>query len=91
MPDYFPDSTTGVPLAHYREHGANLLLTCLNCMLSRVFDLERVIARLQEKGLGGAETGIKAVAAFVIEACPRCGHRHYDSAPAWPQSTAKTD
>jgi hypothetical protein len=63
----------GIPLAHYRQHGAGVWLTCLDCMNHREFELEAVIRRLVARGVGSAATGIKAVAAYVTEPCPRCG------------------
>ena len=35
----------GVPLAHYRQHRADVNLTCRDCVLSRVYPLEAVISR----------------------------------------------
>ena len=50
----------GVPLDHYRQHRGGVTLMCLDCMNHRTFDLEAVIARLAVRGVGGAQTGIKA-------------------------------
>ena len=75
------EENPGVPLATYRDVGANVLLTCLDCLLHRSLDRERVIARLVARGMGGAETGIRAVASFVEEPCPRCGGRRFESRP----------
>ncbi len=71
----------GVPLGSYREIDANVLLTCLAFLLHRSLDREKVIARLEARGLGGADTGIRAVASFVEEPCPRCGGRRFESRP----------
>ena len=57
---------------------------CLDCMNHRTFDLEAVIARLAVRGVGGAQTGIKAVASFVRAPCPRCGGERFDSRPHFP-------
>jgi hypothetical protein len=79
-------STTapGVPLAHYRQHNGAVTLTCLDCMRYRRFDLEAVIRRLEARGLGGEQTGVKAVAGFVREPCPRCGGARFESRPHFP-------
>jgi len=74
----------GVPLSHYRQHGADVRLTCLACKAHRDLPLERVIARLEARGLGDASTGIKAVAGVVEQACPACGGRRFDTSPAFP-------
>ena len=74
----------GVPLAHYRDHGAGVWLTCLDCMNHRKFGLEAVIGRLVARGVGGGATGIKALASYVTEPCPRCGGRRFDTSPAFP-------
>ena len=71
----------GVPLRSYREIDANVLLTCLDCLLHRSLDREKVINRLVARSLGGPETGIRAVASFVEEPCPRCGGRRFESRP----------
>jgi hypothetical protein len=71
----------GVPLGDYRKIGAGVLLTCRDCLQHRSLDLEKVIRRLEVQGLGGASTGIRAVADFVREACPRCGGRCFESRP----------
>jgi hypothetical protein len=75
------DFDPGVPLGAYREHRAGVLLTCLDCQRRRSFDLETVIGRLEARGVGGAGTGIKAVAGFVREPCPRCGGTRFESRP----------
>jgi hypothetical protein len=79
-----PTVDPGVPLAHYREHGAGVWLTCLDCMNAREFGLETVIGRLVARRVGSAATGIKAVAGFVRDPCPRCGGRRFDTSPAFP-------
>lgn len=71
----------GVPLGDYRKHGAGVLLTCLDCMQNRTFDLEVVIGRLEARGVGDASTGIRAVAAFIRAPCPRCGGKRFESRP----------
>jgi hypothetical protein len=76
----------GVPLAHYRQHGAGVMLICLRCQNGRTFGLEPVIRRLEARGLGGERTGIRAVAGFVREPCPSCGAGRFETRPAFPQS-----
>jgi hypothetical protein len=39
-----------------------VLLTCLDCFWRQTIDREVVIARLLARGVGGEQTGIKAVA-----------------------------
>jgi hypothetical protein len=49
----------------------------------REFELETVIRRPVARRVGSAGTGIKAVAAYVTDPCPRCGGRRFDSSPAF--------
>jgi len=63
----------GVPLAHYRQHGAGVRLFCLDCLAHRDLPLEPVLERLKARGFGDERTGIKAVAGFVCRPCPNCG------------------
>ncbi|MFI4973734.1 MAG: hypothetical protein ACHP84_04245 [Caulobacterales bacterium] len=49
----------GVPLAHYRQHRAGVRLTCRDCMKHRDWPLEAVIARLEARGVGGANRGVR--------------------------------
>jgi hypothetical protein len=74
----------GVPLAAYRENGADVLLTCLDCFWRQTIDREQLITRLEARGVDGARTGIRAVAQFVTRPCPRCGGRRFDTCPAFP-------
>lgn len=74
----------GVPLSHYRQHKAGVLLICGPCAKSRTLDLEAVILRLIERGHGNAETGIRAVARFVEGPCPHCGARKWETRPDFP-------
>jgi hypothetical protein len=71
----------GVPLAHYREHGANVELTCLDCIKRRTWPREAVISRLVARD---RQTGIKAAAWFVAEPCTRCGGRRFEIRPDFP-------
>lgn len=73
-----------VPLTHYRTHpGCGVQLHCQTCQLTRDYDLEVVIARLDARGLEGDQVGIKSVADHVTDPCPRCGGRSFESRPAW--------
>lgn len=73
-----------VPLGHYRQFGRfrGVRVTCIGCMRSRDVALEVVIARLEARGVGGANTGIKDVAKFVREPCEQCGGVRFDTSPA---------
>jgi hypothetical protein len=75
----------GVPLHHYRQHNADVELTCCGCMDRRTLKLEAVIARLKERGLGDENTGIREVARFVTEPCA-CGAVNYESRPDFPRA-----
>ncbi|HVN00387.1 MAG TPA: hypothetical protein VMT68_09240 [Caulobacteraceae bacterium] len=74
----------GVPIAHLRQHGAGVRLTCLDCLLHRDLPLEAVIVRLEARGVGGRATGIREAAQFVRQPCSRCGGRRFETAPAFP-------
>ncbi len=53
-----PDA--GVPLDHYRQHGAGVRLTCLDCLRHRDLALEPVIARLAARGVAlGAHRAVQ--------------------------------
>lgn len=75
----------GIPLKGYREIGANVLLICNGCQLRRCFDREEVIARLEARKVGGENTGIREVARFVNEPCPRCKGQDFESRPDFPK------
>jgi hypothetical protein len=81
----------GVPLADYRKLGASVDLTCARCIHRRVLGLEAVITRLSVRGLSGDHTGIRDVARFVRDPCPRCGGREFESRPYFPQRLAEVD
>ncbi len=74
----------GVPLGHYRQHGADIELSCTMCVGVRVVSLERAIAGLERRGLGGAETGIKAFGRLLRQPCERCGAAAWDARPRMP-------
>ena len=79
------DDSPGVPLAHYRQHGADVLLTCIDCIDHRVLPLEALIDRLRARGLGDETTGVKAVAAFVAAPRRRCGGHRFESRPSFAE------
>jgi len=78
------DLDPGVPLAHYRQVGAGVRLTCRDCLFHADLPLEAVIGRLEARGVGGAHTGIRAVAGLVRRPCRRCGGWRFVAAPAFP-------
>lgn len=80
---YGDDHSPGAPLAHFREHGADVRLYCVGCALTRDLPLEAVIARLRARGVGDESTGIRRVQAFVRSPCPRCGGRLFETTPAY--------
>lgn len=80
-----PLESPGVSLAHYRQHRGGVTLTCLDCLDHRTFDLEAVIRRLEMRGIGGEQTGVRAVAGYVREPCPQCGGDRFESRPHFPQ------
>jgi hypothetical protein len=84
------DIGPGVPLAHYRRHGAGVRLTCRDCLKHRDLPLEAVIARLEARGVGGERTGIREAAKHVRQPCPRCGGRRFETAPAWQPSKRRS-
>ncbi|MFI4973248.1 MAG: hypothetical protein ACHP84_01770 [Caulobacterales bacterium] len=73
----------GVPLSHYRQHGAGVRLTCRDCMQHLDLPLEAVIARLEARGVGGGQTGVREVARYVAGPCGRCGGNRWETAPAF--------
>lgn len=74
----------GVPLGHYLEHaGCGVRVACLDCQLGQTFGVAAVIARLEARGVGGAATGIRALAGLVVDPCPRCGGRRFETRPAF--------
>lgn len=80
------ETAPGVPLSHYRQHGAGVRLTCRDCKAHRDLPLEAVIGRLEARGVGGERTGIVALAQLVRGPCPRCGGSRFVTAPAWAPS-----
>lgn len=74
----------GVPLRHYRQHGAGVEAHCNRCALTKTFDLEKVIAGLKARGLGDESTGVRQVARTFSKPCERCGAKAWTTRPAWP-------
>lgn len=77
-------STAGQPLAHYRQHGADVGLYCNGCAESRVIPLEALITRLNARGFDGAQVGVIEAARYVIQACRACGGRSWTTRPRFP-------
>lgn len=75
------DEDDGVQLSHFRQHSADVDVTCLGCVLHRVLPLEAVIERLVVRGYGDENTGIRAVARFISEPCTRCGGTRFETKP----------
>ena len=84
------DNDPGVPLEQYRQLQAGVLVICLDCALQRVFGLEAVIRQLQARGVGGPQTGIRALAALVRDPCPKCGRRRFETRPYFQPGRPKT-
>lgn len=74
----------GIPLAHYREHGAGVLLICEACGDLQHLGLEAVIKRLVARGVGDENTGIRAVARLTRGPCKKCGVRNWSTVPDFP-------
>lgn len=63
--------------------GAKVQLRCAACSWRRTYEPERLIERLEAKGVGGAGTGIMLVARHVTWPCPGCGRKRWETGP-WP-------
>lgn len=70
----------GVPLGQLLGK-ANLHLCCKNCIWRETYDLTRVIANLEARGVNGPLIGICAAAQHVRIDCPRCGKRSWETRP----------
>lgn len=79
-----PRAERGVPLSHYRKHGANVEMHCGGCALCKVVPLDSVIARLNARGIDGESVGIVELADYVTAACERCGRKDWTTRPAFP-------
>lgn len=76
----------GVLLRQLKAAGANVLLTCCACQNARELPLQKVIDRLIARRRGGPETGVRAVASFVDQPCPKCSSAGpFESRPAYPR------
>jgi hypothetical protein len=75
----------GVPLAHYlNDHqGAGVRFYCRACHASHDVPVGRVVERLKARGLGGEETGVRAVARLADQPCARCGAMKWETTPAF--------
>jgi hypothetical protein len=69
----------GVPLAHFRQHGAAVLFCC-PCGRSKTVPLEAVIKA------AGETTGIRAVAALATRPCD-CGRMAWETRPDFPSGS----
>lgn len=78
------DFDPGVPLSHYRQHKAGVLLICDACNDLQHLPLEAVIARLVDRGVGNEDTGIRAVAKLTRGSCKKCGARSWTTVPDFP-------
>ena len=80
------DNDPGVPLEHYRQHNAAVLLICEagDCSYVREIPLEDVIGRLNARGLKGDQVGIREVAKYTVGNCPDCHRRSWATRPAFP-------
>lgn len=78
------DEDRGVPLAHYREHKAGVLLICRRCTYDQSIDLEPLIVRLNARGLNGPQVGVREVARYTLIDCPECGRRDWETRPHFP-------
>lgn len=71
----------GVPLRRYREVDADVLLTCQACVYNQIIPREALIERLNARGLDGENVGVREVARYTRQACPRCGKRAWATRP----------
>jgi hypothetical protein len=74
----------GVPLDHYRQHNAGVLMICRRCAFTRSVDLEPLIERLVARGLDGPSIGVREAARYVRINCPRCGVWSWETRPDFP-------
>jgi hypothetical protein len=61
--------------------GARVKLYCGACAWSKTYDPERLVERLEAKGVGNGFTAIMHVARHVAWPCPACGRTRWASAP----------
>lgn len=76
----------GVPLRHYlRDHeGVTVRFCCEACQASHDVPVAKVVERLQERGIGGEETGVREVARLSDQPCARCGAVRWSTRPGFP-------
>ena len=73
----------GVPLAHYRQHQADLLLMC-GCPHSQVVPLETVISRRTARGFDAAQVGAREAVNLTPRPGAKCGTARWTRRPASP-------
>ena len=80
------DDTPGVPLGRYRSLGPRMGVEfrCRACDAWFEVPLEDVISRLQARGVGGPDTGVRAVGRLAERPC-RCGSLRFTTRPAFPR------
>lgn len=81
-----PSDEPGVPLASYRSFGPEMAVEfrCSDCQAHFDVGLEAVISRLQARGVGGPDTGVREVARYVEKPCERCGGKRFTTRPWFP-------
>lgn len=67
-----------------RYPGCRLTLTCALCGWVKLYNPERIIARLHELRSGGQATRIAEVARRVQWPCPGCHRLRWKGGLAWP-------
>lgn len=80
------DDTPGVPLGKYRAHGPRMGVEfrCRDCEAWFDVPSEDVISRLQARGVGGPETGVRVVGRLAERPC-RCGSLRLTTRPSFPR------
>lgn len=79
------DRDPGVPLSHYLDKHAGIAVrfTCTSCMLHRDVPVLAVVARLEARGIGSAETGVREVGRLSNAPCSRCGKVRWETTPGF--------
>jgi hypothetical protein len=79
-----PTGTDGV-LGDYRLYpGCQLQVTCRDCGFARAYSPEAVIARLQQRRIGGHRTRLDQLPPRVRRRCPGCRGADWRAEFAWP-------
>ncbi len=75
----------GLPLGHFLTayRCAGVRLTCLDCQKHEDLPIAPIAERLQARGVGGLDTGVRELGRLVERPCRRCGGRRFVTAPAW--------